>query len=287
VPQSDSIFEAGKALAEEALFLSRELLPYMGSVGQFQGWSKEHRRTVGYLLTATARATESAILLCAYTQLWDAEVVTRSVLEGSLKFCYLVQQRATFELRFDEYSSLLFDIARAKDHQKALDLIEAAPDPAHPSLRPIRDRLLADDEIARIRAKNKTERRALETKWGFTGLVGELARSGDPLFRGVLGLGHAYSLASHVQHMDYVGASLPMDRDLRSNIRRDSMHMAHEARLMLDLLHFLYLRMAAGYRFVECDRAPLRLADERIKAFSEKRRSLADEWMTIEYGDLG
>jgi hypothetical protein len=190
----------------------------------------------------------------------------------------------SFEVRFEEYSKQLFDIARAKDHQKSIDLIQAARDPTDPNLRPIRDRLLSDEELGRIRETIKAERRALETRWGFTGLAGELARSGDPLFRGILGFGHAYSIASHVQHMDYIGASLPMDRDLRTSDRRESMHMAHEARLTTDLLHFLYLRMATGYRFVECDLAPLRLVDQKIKTFSQKHRSLAEEWMRIEYG---
>lgn len=285
MPQPDAIFTAGKRLAEEALFLTRELLPFMGPVGHFPGWSVEQRETVGFLLAATARATESAVLLCAYTQLWDAEVITRSVLEGTLKSCYLLQQRDTFETRLSEYSSLLFDIARAKDHQKASDLIQATRNPNDPNLRPIRDRLLSDEELERIRATSKAERRALETKWGFTGLIGELVRSGDPLFQNVLGLAHSYSMASHIQHMDYIGTSLPLDRDMRASDRRDSIHMAHSARLACDLLNFLYLRMATGYRYAECNRTPLKVVHEKITTFAGKYDSLLKEWMKIEYGD--
>lgn len=237
--------------AERALTTTRNLLPKMAPVANYLGWQPGERQTISFLLTATARTSESAFLLCAYGQLWDAEVLVRSALEGSLKLAYLLQARETFAERHREYANKLFEIALLKDHQKAASVLAAVSDPDAPQCRPIRELLLPHAEVAEISARNeKASRRDLERRWGFTGLIGELSRSGDPYFHGLSALAHGYSMASHVQHGDIVGASIALERDLRSVERRDTIHLAHEGRLLSDLLHFLFLRLAVGYRFV-------------------------------------
>src|SRR5262249_16270161 len=105
--------------SRQALSLLRELLPLMSPVGQSEGGTREEGHTLGCILSANARSSESILLLVAYGQLWDAEVLLRSVVEGSLKFCYLLQDQATFKQRFQEYSNDLFRIALFKDHKKA------------------------------------------------------------------------------------------------------------------------------------------------------------------------
>lgn len=103
--------------AERALMATQSLLPKMAPVSTYPGWQPRERETVSFLLTATARASESAFLLCAYGQLWDAEVLVRSALEGSLKLAYLLQARETFAARHSEYADQLFEIALFKDHR--------------------------------------------------------------------------------------------------------------------------------------------------------------------------
>jgi hypothetical protein len=98
-----------------------------------------------------------------------------------------------------------------------------------------------------------------------------------------MAVAHMYSMASHVQHVDAVGASLPLERDARSDKRRESIHIVHEARLVSDVISFMFLRLAAGYRFVEADPTPLveakAAADEARRWHSE----LHEEWMSVEY----
>lgn len=265
--------------------MTREWLPLFASIRQYEGWSRDHRETIRLLLLGTARATESAILLCAHAQLWDAEVVTRSVLEGSLKFCYLLQDRGRFKARFAEYTEDLQDIARMKDFQKMTDFFAGAR-PDNPLLKPMRAEMLPASEAARIRRKfSKSDRRALEAKWGFTGLIGELIRSGDPLFRDMLALGAGYSMASHIQHMDYVGVSMPVARDMGVSSSRESSHLAHTARLVSDLVILLYLRMVVGYRYVDCDHSPLSAASEQMMGFVRKFDELAEAWRAREFDE--
>lgn len=280
---TEDMISAQREWAEAGLMTARQLLPLMTPVGQ-HAWSPLQRQTIGYLLSATARATESALLLCAYGQLWDAEILARSVLEGSLKFSYLLQSPATFEQRHEEYASHLFSVAVMKDHRKSAELMAVVKDPEHPQWRPIKDRLLSDEDLAELSATyDRVHRRELENRWGFTGLVGELSRSGDPLFRSLGGMAHAYSMASHIHHMDMVGASIPMDRDQRSDDRRETIHVAHEGRLISDVLIFLYLRLCVGYRFVGANLAELAEAKAAIDAVGVQVGVAHSTWMNVEY----
>lgn len=284
----DQLFEQQRAWAEGALTTARNILPEMSPVATFAEWKPVQRQTLSWMLSASARTSESALLLCAWGQLWDAEVLVRSVLEGTLKFAYMLQARETFEERHREYTEDLFDISRLKDHRKALDLLDSVKDPDGDEWRPMRDLLLSEEEVAEISGRlDKAARRALETRWGFTGLVGALSRSGDPYFRGLGALAHSYSLASHIQHADKHGTSIPLDRDLRSAERRDAIHLAHEGRLLSDVLHFLFVRLAVGYRFVGADPARLSAIKERIDEACEPFRQATKDWHSTEFGGVG
>jgi len=283
MPEVEHLFQAQKAWAEKSLFTIRNFLSLMAPVGA-HAWKPAERRTIGELASATARTSESALLLCAYGQLWDAEVLVRSVLEGTLKFAYLLQSPDTFAARHREYAEDLFELGLLKDHQKAASLLAATSDPDAYHWQPIRDRLLRDEERQQLGQKfPPAARRDLERRWGFTGLVGELERSGDPLFNNVGATAFAYAMASHIQHVDAIGSSIPLERDLRIESRRESMQMAHLGRLAGDPLRFMFLRLAVGYRFTGTDASPLNEVKAAIDSGAAKFEETYRDWMAVEY----
>lgn len=103
------------AWGERGLLLMRELLPFMGQFARSRGLAAHERIGLGMLLSAAARSSESAFFLIAYGQLWDAEVVVRSVFEASLKFAFIVQNREDFPQRFREYTEDQRKLALMKD----------------------------------------------------------------------------------------------------------------------------------------------------------------------------
>jgi hypothetical protein len=282
---SEELHRTQQEWAERALMASRSLLPHMTPVATYLGWNPREKRTISYLLSSTARVSESAFLLCAYGQLWDAEALVRSALEGSLKLAYLLQARETFTVRHTEYADQLFKIALLKDHRKAEALLKAVPDSDALRWRPIREMLLSQAEIAEFSTgTDKVTRRALEGRWGFTGLIGELSRSGDPYFTHLAGLAHMYSMASHVQHVDVIGASIAIERDQREPQIRDSIHLAHEARLLSDLLSFLFLRFLVGYRFVDADNmAQIAKIKSAIDEAERPFQHATGTWLRVQY----
>lgn len=280
----DELFNQQKDWSERSLFLLRGLLMLMAPVGRYKQWEPLEHRTVGELLSACARSSESVLLLCAYGQLWDADVVGRSVVEGTLKLVYLLQSQETFQQRHQEYAVDLFDIALLKDHKKALDLLAVVKDSASRDWIPIQEMLLSEAEVAAIQSRfPQAQRRALETKWGFAGLIGQLSQSSDPHFAHVAALCHGYSMSSHILHADVIGVSVVMERERRSHERKELVHLSHLRRLINDQLLFFWFRLVACYRFIGESREPLTEAKRQIDALDSSFSGIVEKWMDVEY----
>lgn len=281
----DQMFTLQREWSERGLFTLRELLPLMRPVVVFTGWTDAQRNTLGMLLAAVGRSSESVMLLSAYGQLWDAEMVLRSVFEGTLKFIFLLESQAEFASRHTEYAESLFELALLKDHQKAKDFLENVSDSNADAWRPIRERLLSDPEYQELRSRyDKNQRRDLEAKWGFTMLLNALSKRKDPSFRELSGLAWGYSLMSHLQHADFMGVSLPLDREARSDERREALQLAHLARLIIDSLTQLLNRLTVGYLFVGVDLRPVADAKRTIDGVRASFGGAYERWTEIEYG---
>ena len=281
----EDLYQDLKNWSESGLFLMRELLPLIAPVSKFEGWKDGERRQLGFLLTACTRSAESALLLTAYGQMFDAELQTRAVMEGSVKFAYILQDHAQFATRFREYVHDCFQVALLKDHRKAVDLLTGIPNADAPEWRPIRERLLSDEELASLdRAYPPAYRRSLEGRWGFTAIIRSLEKSGDPLFQGLTGLGHGYASSSHHLHMDYAGVATYFERDLRSAERRDALHRAHAVRIISDVFSALWIRLNVGYRFVGADPTPLPSAVRKVEEMLKSFGSIYSDWLAQEYG---
>jgi len=121
---TEELINIQREWANAGLLLMRDLLPLMMPVSTYKDWEWTERDTIGKLLSASARSTESALLLVAYGQLWDAEVLIRSVFEGTLKFAYLLQSEEAFKGRFHEFATQQPDIAALQDDKKARELLD-------------------------------------------------------------------------------------------------------------------------------------------------------------------
>lgn len=189
-----------------------------------------------------------------------------------------------FEQRMHEYATSLFEIGLLKDHRKLVEMARVL-DFESPEWRPLKERMLSPDEEKTLAERySSPERKRLEQRWGFTGLIEGLIRSErteSGIWQAML---HNYSLASHLQHMDYTGIILPFDRSRRALGRAESLHFAHLARLISDVLSMIQIRLIALQRF--CGSDPMILQEGFIE-ISELRADLdrlQEEWHNIEYG---
>ncbi|MDE1147642.1 MAG: DUF5677 domain-containing protein [Azospirillaceae bacterium] len=281
---SDEVYNTLRRCAEKTLFLQRELLPLTSNFLREINWTTEQRHVVECLLTASARSSESAILLISYAQLWDSEILVRAIVESTIKTTYLLQSKSDFETRYQEYRHDLFQIGLLKDHSKTQELLNLISDNDAPSWRPLKDRLLSEAEINDISGKYpQSRRRSLETQWGFTGILGSFSRSNDEAFKILAGLSYSYSMSSHILHADHIGTSLPFEFDQRSPERRNAILMAYGSRLLSDILTCLKIRLFSGYRFSGLDLSPLEEVNNAIENLLSEFGNLYDDWLGMEY----
>jgi hypothetical protein len=244
-----------------------------------------HRRAVVLLSTACLSSTESVLYLVDGQRLWDAERVMRSVVEGTVKFGYLLESRDAFLAHAIEYTDTLPAVSRLAWHAKAEEALKSLCEGDDSTPRPYRDLLLDQEEAETIRSiYPRGMRKDIERRWGFTALVEAVSST-----RGAFGptarvMLHGYSVSSHLQHMSHEGTDMPLDREQRSAERREAMMLAHAAKLVADSFHFTYLRVAAILRFHSLDPRTLFAVEAKHKPLMDELDRAGVAWERGEYG---
>ncbi|WP_144445733.1 hypothetical protein [Inquilinus limosus] len=246
----------------------------------------EHRykRALMLLSTACLGSTGSVLHLVEGMRLWDAELILRSVSEGTAKFAYLLENQATFTERCIEYRDVLPLIARRRRHTKAAEALNALRGASDLQTRPYRDLLLTDDELADIEAKYPRDvRRRMETRWGFSALVEAISKPDGVFGLTARALLHGYSVASDLQHMSFDGTEMPLERDMRSVQRRKAIELAHAAKLISSCYHLTWLRIRVLLRFLNRPADELLYANVRNAALLAEFDQAESHWSEIEY----
>ncbi len=70
---NEDIYSLQRRWSESALLTIRDLLYLMKPVATYSKWTDAQQQTLGMLIGASARSSESVLLLASYGQLWDAE----------------------------------------------------------------------------------------------------------------------------------------------------------------------------------------------------------------------
>jgi hypothetical protein len=281
MPETPTIIQRLVDLADTRLY---ELVGLMKPVMASDRLTVGQRQTISWLFTACIRASSSALLLVGFERVWDAEILSRSVFEGTVKFCHLLGDPKNAALRFDEYEISLSDIASLADHQKARRLIEIAPGLKDDMAAVLQELILSEEKRAELAARYKRqERRRIQAAWGFSGIVEQMVRNEEGLGDLAAGLLHGYAMASHVAHADYLGIGMVMEREHRPENRRIATHHAHAARMISDQLWYCAFRLLAAYRFIEKPRAEILELMLNESELSELLRNAQTEWYRVEY----
>lgn len=210
----------------------------------FDGFDKMVRFVIAQLFIDCHLSSESILILIGSKKSWDADIISRSVVEGSLKLMYLLDgtDEAALEKSY-EYWNVLPLFSEIRHSEKARILLNMVDDPDGVQWKPIKDLVVSDERVAEIRKKySKSERKKLEEKWYFSGLCQEFSNSGNEVFRSIPAIAHGYGMSSHLIHKDADGVSVVLDRCQRSPDDAYLIEMAHSARIVSDVCVFSKLR---------------------------------------------
>lgn len=244
-----------------------QLLPLHGVLKDVDCLSDGAKRVVGAISTACAVSTGSQLILVEHGRLGDAEIIWRSVLEGTLKFAYILTEPQSAEERCQEYSGPLFDFALVKDHYHAHAIVHDARLEIV-GIDSIKTLMLQPEELTRVTsAYSKSARKAIEAKWSVTSIVKSLAESGRPEDKPFVTLFRPYTLASHIAHVDYYGIAAMRERERRDADEKQALNLAHAARLVTDGLEVMIYRLFLMRQAGKLDSTDLIQPYESLKAF--------------------
>lgn len=256
----------------------------------FQHETKLDRRleyTLFRLSTSCFQTSDSTVLLVSQQRLWDADILARSVLEGTYKFAFLCstdeQER---EQRLVEYLEKIPEAGRIKRHDRATRLLGLHPEMDEYEKRHLTDLCVDDSELTSLRDRNpRKSRKLLDDKWSFIPIAEQLAKE-MPGFEVVVGTIFSFGMTSHLVHKDGDALFLEWDREKRDDDRRQALELAHGARLLSDMIDLQIFRAFSSHRLKQIDRATIQDFEERHASLRSELRAAHLDWAAQEYGQV-
>lgn len=248
----------------------------------------DRTKLVLWQLAASCHSTsESALLLVGNVRLWDADVLARSVVEGTLKFVFLtIGNKTDRAQKIKEFDDDFAAFGQLKKHQRIEEFLSVVGNPDADEWRPFRELLLKPEILAELKRKYpKKFRQQIEQKWSFSEISASLKKS---KIQGVELFGHLlfnYGMSSHVAHQDTDGIGMVWDRNNRDTRRREAVELAHGARLVSDISVMAWLRAYALFELTGLDKTPLKALNEKLKTLHKETAQAAKSFHEVEYGN--
>ncbi|WP_219376033.1 DUF5677 domain-containing protein [Bacillus mycoides] len=243
----------------------------------------EVQEVISNLYISCYMSSESVLLLIENCRLWDAEILLRSICEGTIKILYMCTGKE-YEIRdkVKEFWDIAPRLKRIPNHYKAVDVLSRLDDG---SIRwePIRKFLLAKEELDILQEKfPKKIRRQIEQKWSFNEMIRDLSNNNNNLDM-LISLFYGYSIGSHFMHQDSDALKLIIDRNERDEQRRIFLELAHASREISDVLNLAFIRSFSYFKLCNLDTTPLMKVKEKSEWLFEQMSRNYDEWHSVEY----
>lgn len=238
---NDYIFQANELINQ--LFFS--LVPlYREENGD------EQDVVVSLFTTLHATSQNILVLLRIQTGLHDADVLLRTVMEGTIKYCYLMNgTKDERHERYMEYKHILTEIEKISDHFKAVEAVKILREFFINNTAPFEVNILSDEEIQSLQAKyTKKVKTEMKKKWSYQSLLKSLA-SNRPEYEALLGTIATYSLSSHFCHYDWIGVSSRLAQLESAYKEKDEIYdIMHCYRILSNVLSFEMFRVSEYIR---------------------------------------
>ena len=186
---------------------------------------------------------EAIISLVKRKQLWDGDIISRSLSEAVVKMAFICCKDLTERSqRISEYTIDMIEIEDLRRSDRCRQILAEADVPKwHNVLDPL---LLSSEEETALRKKwTKAARTKLEQKWSYLSMICAIdkeMRGTCEIPLGFRTLLHSYVNATHFIHADRTSFLLLWDRSTRQALVREKLDEAHAARLLGDSLWFAF-----------------------------------------------
>ncbi|MGR5145562.1 DUF5677 domain-containing protein [Photobacterium alginatilyticum] len=232
-------------------------------------------------------SSQSSLLLIKEGQSWDADIINRSVIEGVVKYIYMLHCSEEESLsRVKEFWEILPKNSAVKRSSRANSFLNASGYKDNNEWKAIQDLVLTDEEVDYKRAgTNKKERHALEQKWSFSNIVNEFSKDGDKGLGALVHLSYNYGMSSHLIHKDGDGVGMIWERMTREPERYEVATLAHSARVISDLCTFSEIRSLVLFNCCKADDSFISPLRKSYEPFFQELNEIQQKFNEIEYGN--
>ncbi|MBN3804977.1 hypothetical protein GXB81_18245 [Paraburkholderia sp. Ac-20336] len=230
-------------------------------------------------------SSESSLLLIQSGKEWDADLISRSVMEGSVKLAYMLYGSSSeIESKVGEYWHVLPLFFAIRHAEHARQFLDAVPDADAPEWHSFKELLVEPEEVSLIRESySKRARQEIEERWSFAGICRFFARTEEPGLRHFVHLAHGYSMSSHLIHKDADSIGMIWERSTRDEARQTAASLGHSARVISDACAFARLRLLSLLRACGEPKKVLSDIDVKYADLTEKLTSANRYFNEVEY----
>lgn len=240
---------------------------------------------VSNLFTGSFSTSESTLLLIRNYRLWDAHVLYRTLLEGTVKLMFIVYgSKDDIIQKCNEFWNVIPEMKLISRHKKAQDNLSTKDSMDNGIYKPMEDLVLTEEEITSLERKYpKKLRKQMEQKWSFSEIVRTLSASGEPAYDTLVSTYHDYAIGSHLIHMDGDAIGIIWDRNNRESERRIALELAHGVRLISAILTYAAIRTEVYYKLYKLDASPMNDLKRRTITFTQEIEEHYKKWLNLEY----
>jgi len=232
-------------------------------------------------------SSESVLILVSNLKEWDADLINRAVIEGTVKYVYLMDGVAEDRKRkAHEYWNLMPDFMSIKRSERAKAFLQEVGDPDSVEWLPFKELVISETEVdARRHGTNRQQRTSLEQEWSFFGIVQRYSQSDQLDLRFLKHLAHGYGMSSHLIHKDGDGVGMVWERYRRDPKRHAAVKSGHLSRLVSDVCAIAKFRTARLFHACKLDVAPIRVLESRYRSLDESLKEADSHFSQTEYAE--
>lgn len=251
----------------------------------YQGLDPLVRFVSTQLYISCQMSSQSSLILLREGQEWDADIINRSLIEGVVKYVYMLSGDETERLeKVKEYWKILPEFSSIKRSSRVKSFLNAKSGDVNNDYRPFEDLLLDDVEIEELRnGTNKKERKLLDQKWSFSNIVSEFSKSDDKGLSLFSHLAHNYGMSSHLIHKDGDGIAMIWDRCTRPEERMYAAKLSHSARVISDVCSFAELRTIFLMKACNQELDVIHVLKENYKSLFDELNDAYKSFLDVEY----
>lgn len=186
-----------------------------------QSGRKEELIGLQRIATVAQLTSESTIILVAEEKVFDAEILLRAILEGTVKMVYMsIGDEEERKLKSQEFWDTMAKIDTLKKRMKAKTLTDTFPRYKETA---IGEYLELDREIEDFQnTTNRKLRKSIEDKWSFNKMIEDISNNSEE-WKDLKSISLTYNQSSNLTHMDSISIGMIIDRMIRPELQVDHM----------------------------------------------------------------